>query len=109
MNVIAEGGLIGIITETSNNWSTVRSIIDDESNVSAMVASTSDTCVVTGNLLEMDEGKIGFYELGIRITCCYEGAAIVTSNISAEHHGRLLIGYVSDIKQDSKQSGRSQV
>ena len=107
MNVIAEGGLIGIITETGNNWSTVRSIIDDESNVSAMVASTSDTCVVTGNLLEMDEGKIDFYELRDKDNAVTEGAAIVTSNISAKYLTGLLIGYVSDIKQDSNNLTKS--
>ena len=37
MNVISDGGLVGIVTETGKNWSTVRSIIDDDNNVSAML------------------------------------------------------------------------
>jgi rod shape-determining protein MreC len=63
MNVIANGGLIGIITEVGENWACVESIIDDESNISAMVASTSDTCIVSGNLSRMSSGKIDFSEL----------------------------------------------
>ena len=35
MNVIADGGLVGIVTNTGKDWATVRSIIDDSSNVSA--------------------------------------------------------------------------
>ena len=35
MNVIADGGLVGIVTSVGSNWATVRSIIDDYSNVSA--------------------------------------------------------------------------
>ena len=50
MNVIAHGGLVGIITEIGTHWATVRSIIDDKSNVSAMIADTNDHCIVTGNL-----------------------------------------------------------
>lgn len=41
MNVIADGGLVGIVTETGAHWATVRSIIDDSSNVSATVTSIS--------------------------------------------------------------------
>ena len=35
-NVIAGSGLVGIVTEVGKNWATVRSIIDDTSNVSAI-------------------------------------------------------------------------
>ena len=37
MNVIAGGGLVGIVTKTGPDWAQVRSIIDDMSNVSAMI------------------------------------------------------------------------
>ncbi len=36
MNVIAGGGLVGIVTDVGANYATVRSIIDDSSRVSAM-------------------------------------------------------------------------
>ena len=38
MNVIADGGLVGLVEEVSSNSATVRSIIDDSSSVSAMTA-----------------------------------------------------------------------
>ena len=37
MNVIADGGLVGIVTDVGSNYATVRAIIDDKSNVSASV------------------------------------------------------------------------
>ena len=37
MNVMAGSGLVGIVTEVGPTWAKVRSIIDDSSNVSAMV------------------------------------------------------------------------
>jgi len=36
MNVLADGGLVGIVTDVGSNYATVRSIIDDVSRVSAM-------------------------------------------------------------------------
>lgn len=63
MNVIADGGLVGIVTETGSHWATVRSIIDDSSNVSAMTSSTLDTCLVTGDLTLIEDGKLQFIRL----------------------------------------------
>ena len=59
-NVIAGKGLVGIVTEVGTHWATVRSIIDDSSNVSAMTVSTQDNCVVEGDLELIDEGKLSF-------------------------------------------------
>ena len=59
-NVIAGKGLEGFVTEVGSNWATVRSIIDDSSNVSAMTVSTDDICVVEGDLELIDEGKLRF-------------------------------------------------
>ena len=107
MNVLAGSGLIGIITETGENWSTVRTIIDDASSISGMIASTSDTCVVSGNLSMMDSGKIEFSELKDRDEVVTEGTVIVTSNISTKYLTGLLIGYVAEIKEDSNHLTKS--
>lgn len=101
MNVMAEGGLVGIITEVGDNWATVRSIIDDESNVSAMIANTSDHCTVTGNLTLINSGKIEFSQLSIEEGTVSEGDAVVTSNVSEKYQTGLLIGYISDMMLDS--------
>lgn len=101
MNVIADGGLAGIVTEVGKDWATVRSIIDDSSNVSAMVASTSDTCIVTGNLLLMEEGKLNFIQLGDRNDKVQVGDKLVTSNISDKFLKGILIGYIDEINNDS--------
>lgn len=101
MNVMADGGLVGIIIEIGTNWATVRSIIDDMSNVSAMMANTSDHCVVTGNLLQMNSGKIDFSQLTYEEGTVQEGDAVVTSNVSEKFQTGLLIGYIGEMKLDS--------
>ena len=100
-NVIAGKGLVGIVTEVGSNWATVRAIIDDSSNVSAMTVSTDDNCVVEGDLELIDEGKLRFtqlYDLEDRVTV---GERIVPSNISEKYVEGLFIGYVSDIELDT--------
>ena len=54
-NVIGQAGLVGIVTQTGPDWAIVRSIIDDNSNVSAMVSTTSDTCIIAGDLELIDQ------------------------------------------------------
>ena len=107
MNVLGQGGLIGIVTEVGQNWAQVRSIIDDESNVSGMAVNTSEPCVVTGNLMEMDSGKIDFSGLRDSDNEVTEGTSIVTSNISDRYLTGLLIGYVSEISLDSNNLTKS--
>ncbi len=101
MNVMASGGLVGIITEVGDHWATVRSIIDDTSNVSAMVVNTNDHCIVTGNLTLMNSDKIEFSQLVIEEGTVSEGDAIVTSNVSEKYQSGLLIGYISDMELDA--------
>ena len=100
-NVIAGKGLVGIVTEVGSNWATVRSIIDDSSNVSAMTVSTDDICVVEGDLELIDEGKLRFSQLYDREDKVSVGERIVTSNISDKYVEGLFIGYVSEIELDT--------
>ncbi|MDD3403262.1 MAG: rod shape-determining protein MreC [Hespellia sp.] len=106
-NVMAGSGLVGIITETSTHWATVRSIIDDSSNVSAMVLSTSDRCMVRGDLSLMPDGKIKFEQLENNDNEVPVGEQIVTSYISEKYLQGILIGYVNEINVDSSNLTRS--
>lgn len=99
MNVIAGGGLVGIVTDVGANYATVRSIIDDSSRVSAMAQQSGDTCIVSGDLKLFKEGrlKLSYMEKGDDIK---DGDMIVTSNISSKFLPGILIGYATDITID---------
>ena len=107
MNVISGSGLVGIVTETGPNWASVRSIIDDNSNVSGMVLSTSDTLMVSGDLKLMEEGEIRFSQLFDGASVAGEGDEIVTSNISDKYLPGLTIGYISTCGMDSNNLTKS--
>ena len=100
-NVIAGGGLVGIVTEAGPNWATVRSIIDDNSNVSAMVSTTSDTCIIAGNLQLIDEGTLSLVKLKDENNKVHVGDKVVTSNISEKYLPGILIGYICELNNDS--------
>ncbi len=99
MNVIAGGGLVGIVTDVGANYATVRSIIDDSSEVSAMAQQSGDTCIVSGDLKLFNEGRLnlGYMEKEDDIK---DGDMIVTSNISGKFLPGILIGYATDITVD---------
>ena len=107
MNVMAGTGLVGIVTEVGPNWARVRSIIDDSSNVSALILSTSDKCIVKGDLTLMNDGKIRFEQLANNGSEIKEGEQVVTSHISSKYLQGILIGYVSEITTDANNLTRS--
>ena len=107
MNVLAGEGLVGIVTSVGPNWATVRSIIDDESNISAMVLNTSDTMIVTGDLEMYAEGSIKFSDLRDEDNLVVAGDQIVTSQISSKYLPGISIGYIKEINNDSNNLTKS--
>jgi rod shape-determining protein MreC len=100
MNVLAGGGLCGIIYEAGKNYAKVRAIIDDTSYVSAMFATTSDTCDVKGDVKLLESGYLRVSGIPID-TKVQTNAEVVTSHVSDKYLPGILIGYISDLETDS--------
>ncbi len=107
MNVMAGSGLVGRIVDTGPHWSKVKAIIADDSNVSAMVLSSSDNMIVSGDLKLYASGVISFEQLVDSADVVVEGDKIVTSNISDKYLPGILIGYISTINRDSNNLTKS--
>jgi rod shape-determining protein MreC len=102
MNVIADNGLVGIVTKVNPTTSVVRSIIDDTSNVSGMISKNRDVCIVNGDLTLIDSGLLNV-ELISRDSTVVDGDEVVTSYISDKYLPGLLIGYISDVTVDESE------
>ena len=100
MNVIAGNGLVGIVTEVGDNYSKIRSIIDDTSYVSGMFLKTNDTCTVHGDIELMDKGMIRIEDISIHAQIA-ENYELVTSYISDKYLPGILIGFVQNIRTDA--------
>jgi rod shape-determining protein MreC len=108
MNVISGSGLVGIVTDVGPNYAKVRSIIDDSSNVSAMVLSTKDNFNVSGSLLSMNSDKLLPYtELRDEDNKVEVGDPVVTSYVSDQYQQGLLIGYIYSIENNSNNLTKS--
>ena len=99
MNVLAGGGLVGIITDVGSNWAKVRTIIADDSSVSGRFQPTSDTCIVKGNMRRMDDGYIDVEMINLNAEV-YDNYEVLTSYISDKYLPGILIGYVTNIRKD---------
>lgn len=106
MNVMSGNGLVGIVTEVGKNWSKVRTIIDDKSSVSGMFLTTSDKCIVNGNLEHFDNGYIDVEMIGMDADV-YDNYEVVTSYISEKYLPGILIGYISNIKTDTNSMSKN--
>ena len=106
-NVLAGSGLVGIVTEVGPDYARVRSIIDDSSNISAMMLSTSDLCIVEGDLELISDGRLRFERLPNNDNEIEVGEQVVTSHVSDRFVQGLFIGYVSEIEVDSNNLTRS--
>ena len=101
MNVIAGSGLVGIVTDVGPNFAKVRSIINDSSNVSAMVLTTKDNFNVSGSLQTMNEDKLlPFTELRDENDEVQMGDPVVTSYVSDQYQQGILIGYIYSIEEN---------
>ena len=108
MNVIADGGLVGIITDVGSNWSRVTSIISDEINLMGRVLSTEDNLIVSGNLATVKtNGTISFSQLLDTDDQVHTGDKVVTSSISDKYLPGLVIGYIDKAQLDANNMTKS--
>jgi len=105
-NVLADGGLAGIVTEVGEDYAKVRSIIDDNSNVSASIAGTDILCTVSGDLLSIKNGYINVEYIN-KASEIEEHAELVTSHVSDKFLPGLLIGYITELKLDANNLTKS--
>lgn len=106
MNVIAQGGLVGIVTAVTSNSSTVRTIADNGCNVGAMSVLSEDPCIVTGSLELYEEGKL-LLEKVDKDADIENDYKIVTGNTSSVYMPGILIGYAKDLSIDANHLTKS--
>ncbi len=99
-NVLYGNGLCGIITEIGDDYAKVRSIIDDTSNVNAMVLPSETLCNVTGSLTNYSDGYLLAENLDIDADIS-EGDQVVTSYVSSKYLSGITIGYVTKVENDA--------
>ena len=100
MVIIAPGGLVGRIFETGANYSKIRTLIDDNSSVSARSVRTGDIGIVKGDMRLMSEGlcRMELIDIDAEIII---GDEIVTSNLGEIFPPGIVIGHITEINADA--------
>ena len=106
MNVLSNRGLCGIVISVGYNYATVRSIIDDESRVSAMTEHSLESCMVEGDITIYDNNRLRITGIDMN-AAIVDGDKIVTSNISSKYLPNILIGYANDVNVNENQLSKS--
>lgn len=95
--VITETGfLVGVVTEAGLNWSTVRTVLDSDASIGALVVRSDLTAVAQGDFTLMDQGKLKLAYLGTKPDLVV-GDLVVTSGLGGYYPTQLVIGYVEEV------------
>lgn len=104
--VVTEAGyLVGVVTEAGSNWSTVRTVLDSETSIGALVFRSGATAVAQGDFALMSEGRLALNYLGTEPDVV-SGDLVVTSGLAGYYPSQLVIGYVEEVR--SSDNGLSQ-
>lgn len=97
--VSAEGYLVGIVTEAGSNWCTVRTIVDTDTELGALLFRTGDMVVAEGELALMGEDRLRAVYLP-NDTAILVGDYVVTSGLGGFYPSDLVIGTVERVETD---------
>ena len=103
--VTEEGYLVGVVTQAGLNTSTVRTILDSETSIGALIFRNGYTAVAEGSFSLMSQGKLSLTYLGTDPDVV-SGDLIVTSGLAGYYPSQLVIGYVEEVR--SSDNGLSQ-
>ncbi len=94
------GALVGQIIEIGDTWSTVRTIVDSEINVGALVGQAQSAGMCIGDFALMQEQclKLTYLTEGAQML---EGDAVLTSGMGTSIPQGLVIGYINSVLSES--------
>lgn len=96
--VLTETGyLLGMVTETGTNWATVRTILDSDSSIGALIFRNGSSAMAQGDFSLMGKGRLSLTYLGTEPDVV-AGDLVVTSGLGEYYPSQLVIGYVEEVR-----------
>ncbi len=97
--VVTSEGIVGIITEVAETYSTVETVLSPDIAIGAICRQTNDTGIVQGNIKYARDGKCEMIYID-RENRLEEGSIITTSGASGRFPKDFLIGSVEYTEAD---------
>jgi len=94
------GALVGQIIELGDTWATVRTVVDSEINVGALVGQAQSAGMCIGDFALMQDQclKLTYLTEGAQLL---EGDAVLTSGMGTSIPQGLVIGYIREVLSES--------
>lgn len=96
-SVVTEyGALVGQVVELGNSWATVRTVIDVDMDMGALVGDNGNAAMAVGEFSLMQEGliKLTYLTEGLQL---FEGDEVLTSGMGGKFPQGLMIGTVKEV------------
>lgn len=100
-SVVTEyGALVGQVTELGTSWATVRTLIDVNTNVGALVGENDSAGMVVGEFSLMQQGltRVAYLSSGSQI---FQGDEVITSGAGGSFPAGLIVGEISAIMSEA--------
>ena len=97
--VTEEGYLLGVVAEAGLNWATVRTILDSESSIGALVFRSGSSALAQGDFSLMRENRLRLDYLPVDCSPL-AGDIVVTSGLLGNYPSGLVIGSVEEVQVD---------
>lgn len=97
--------LVGIVAEVGENWCTVRTLIDANTEMGGQLVRTGGAAILEGDLALMGEGKLKLTYLPEN-TELMAGDQVLTSGMGGVYPSGLVVGHIEEVHTD--ESGMEQ-
>lgn len=101
MGVISEKGVVGIIRETSKNFSSVMSVLNSKSRISIELKKNNHLGSLVWDGVNYRKGKVNEIPIHVQLS---KGDTIVTSGYSSKFPKQIPIGTISKIKTNENEN-----
>jgi rod shape-determining protein MreC len=103
--VIDENGvLVGVVTQVGVNWASVRTVVDADTEMGALVARTESAAIIEGDFSLMGVGELKLTYLPETVSLI-AGDLVVTSGLNGTYPSGLVIGTVRELRAEPSGMG----
>lgn len=101
----ATGALVGVVTEVGINWSSVRTVIDPDTELGGLVVRTDSAAIAEGDFALMAEGQLKLSYLPEN-TQLIAGDLVLTSGLNGTYPSGLVIGAIAQLHTEASGMSR---
>jgi len=99
------GALVGVVIEVGVNWSTVRTVIDPDTQLGGLVARTDSPAIAEGDFALMPKQQLKLSYLPEN-TQLIAGDLILTSGLNGNYPSGLIIGAITELHTEASGMSR---